>query len=103
MVPPKPASSEWWASVDERDIARLKGPAPHLIPRHRKVIMKIMQMHTALQINNAALRPVGSSWTPLASEPRPTAVGQEGVSWEAWRSDKRTIEAKELLDYLETL
>ena len=65
--------------------------------------MKIMRLHTALEINNAALKPVASPWTPLAANASPTAVGQEGEAWETWRSDKRKVDARELLDYLETL
>ena len=65
--------------------------------------MKIMRMNTALQVNNAAHKRLGSSWSSQAAEPKPTAVGQEAIAWDTYREDLRIKEAHEVLAWLNTL
>lgn len=65
--------------------------------------MKLMQMHSVMQVNNAAHKRLGSSWSSQAAEPRPTAVGQEAEAWDTYRTDMRIKEAHEVLAWLNTL
>mgnify|MGYP000291784636 CR=1 FL=1 len=53
--------------------------------------MKIMQRHTALEVNNRALRSLGSSW-PKTGEPIPSPVqgnakALQSGAWSAYRRD----------------
>ena len=53
--------------------------------------MKIMQRHTALEVNNRALRSLGSSW-PKTGEPIPSQVtgkanSVQSAAWSAYRRD----------------
>ena len=66
-------------------------------------MMKLMTMHTALEINNVALKRLGSSWTGEAAEPEVHCASHENSMWETYRSDQRKLEAAKLLDYLNTI
>ena len=65
--------------------------------------MKLMQKHTALEINNIALKRLGSSWTGEAAEPEVHCASHENSMWETYRSDQIKLQARELLAYLNTL
>lgn len=60
-------------------------------------------MNTALQVNNAAHKRLGSSWSNQAADAAPTAVGQEAVAWDTYRTDICVKEAHALLALLSTL
>ena len=53
--------------------------------------MKIMQRHTAMEVNNRALRSLGSSWTktgdPIASQVDGKANSVQSAAWSAYRRD----------------
>ena len=53
--------------------------------------MKIMQRHTALEVNNRALRSLGSSWPktgePIASQVQGSAKALQSAAWSAYRRD----------------
>ena len=53
--------------------------------------MKIMQRHTAMEVNNRALRSLGSSWTPtgdpIASQVQGNAKALQNAAWSAYRRD----------------
>ena len=65
--------------------------------------MKLMQKHTALEINNIALKRLGSSWTGEAAEAEVHCASHEASMWETYRSDQIKLQARELLAYLNTL
>ena len=66
-------------------------------------MMKLMTMHTALEINNVALKRLGSSWTGEAAEAEVHCASHENSMWETYRSDQIKLQARELLAYLNTL
>ena len=53
--------------------------------------MKIMQRHTALEVNNRALKALGSSWTktgdPIPSQVTGKANSVQDAAWSAYRRD----------------
>jgi len=66
--------------------------------------MKIMQLHTALQVNNAALRPVKASWPATAPDIREVSwatYGQHNAMHDTYRRDRLIADMDAIINGLD--
>jgi hypothetical protein len=67
--------------------------------------MKIMQLHTALQVNNAALRPVKASWPATAPDKRGNVswatYGQHDAMHDTYRRDRLIADMDAIINGLD--
>jgi len=66
--------------------------------------MKIMQLHTALHVNNAALRPVKASWPATAPDKRVVSWathGQHDAMQDTYRRDRLIADMDDIINGLD--